>query len=106
MKARIRTSETIQKELTHDEINRIFKLCCLCLNEQFGFGEKRMKKFCERVSQISGTVHENPEQWYYIDEYLLGKYRMGNLFKYEDLNEREIATKQIHKENGIKWRQY
>ena len=65
MKARIRTNKIIQKELSHDEINRIFKLCCLCLNEQFGFGENRMKKFCERVSQISGTVHENPEQWYY-----------------------------------------
>lgn len=106
MKARIKTAKDIKYELSREEVNRIFKLCCLCLNEKFGFGEKRMKKFCERVSQISGVVHENPEQWYYIDQYLLGKYHMGNLFKHEDLNEREIATKQIHKENGIKWRQY
>lgn len=106
MKARIRTSETIQKELTHDEINRIFKLCCLCLNEQFGFGEKRLKKFCYRLSQMSVEVYEKPEQWYYIDEYLLGHYHMDDVFKREDLEERELATKQIHKENGKKWRQY
>lgn len=106
MKARIRTSETIQKELTHDEINRIFKLCCLCLNEQFGFGEKRLKKFCYRLSQMSVGVYEKPEQWYYIDEYLLDHYHMDDVFKREDLEERELATKQIHKENGKKWRQY
>lgn len=106
MKARTRTSETIQKELTHDEINRIFKLCCLCLNEQFGFGEKRLKKFCYRLSQMSVEVYEKPEQWYYIDEYLLDHYHMDDVFKREDLEERELATKQIHKENGKKWRQY
>lgn len=106
MKARIRTNKIIQKELSHDEINRIFKLCCLCLNEQFGFGENRMKKFCERVSQISGTVHENPEQWYYIDEYLLDRYNMADMFTRENIDERELVSYQIHKEEGKKWRVY
>ena len=106
MKARIKTAKEKADELSRAEVNRIFKLCCLCLNEQFRFGEKRMKKFCERVSQISGAVHENPEQWYYIDEYLLDNYHMDDVFKREDLDERELATKQIHKENGKKWRVY
>jgi len=106
MKARIRTNKIIQKELSHDEINRIFKLCCLCLNEQFGFGEKRLKKFCYRLSQMSVEVYEKPEQWYYIDEYLFKQYNMADMFTPENIDERELASYQIHKEEGKKWRQY
>lgn len=106
MKARIKTEKEKADELSRAEVNRIFKLCCLCLNENFGFGEKRMKDFCIGISKISAKIHENPEQWYYIDEYLLDHYHMDDVFKREDLEERELATKQIHKENGKKWRDY
>lgn len=46
-----------------------------------------------------------PEIWYYIDEILIDNYSM-DFFEPENLQEREKAVKQIHKENGKKWRDY
>ena len=106
MKARVKTAKEKADILSRQEVSRIFKLCCVCLNQAFGFGEKRMKDFCIAVSQLSAKIHETPEQWYYMDEYLIDKYNMGDIFEREDIDEREATTKLIHKEHGRKWREY
>lgn len=106
MKARVKTPRQKYLELEKREIARINKIWMTALNQVYGFGEKRLLEVYADVCERSGEIFNNPEQWYYIDELLLDKFHMADLFEREDIGEREQTAKEIHKENGKKWRQY
>lgn len=88
------------------EILRINKIWLFSLNQLYGFAEKRLTEVYTEVNKQAADLYETPEQWYYVDEKLLDQYHMNDIFDREDISEREIAAKQIHKKHGKKWRQY
>lgn len=106
MKARIKTKKEIGRQLQREEILRIFKLWLFSLNQIYGFGAKRLNRILSEVNAQAAEAYETPELWYYIDEIIIDKYQFGDKFNREDLDEREDTSKQIHKENGRKWRCY
>ena len=48
-------------------MRRFFKLMCVSLNEDFGFGEKRLMRLITRISKVSAE-HANDEVfWTHVD---------------------------------------
>lgn len=105
MKARIPTKYDKFLTLQREEIARINKVWLFALHEIYGFGNERLRKVYEEVFRLSAESFDTPEIWYYIDELLIDRYEM-DFFKPEDLQEREDAMAQKHKDAGIKWRKY
>lgn len=105
MKARVKTRRDIEYQLQRKEIERINKLWLFSLHQCFEFGNVRLRKIYQEICDISEKAYNMPEIWYYIDELLIDNYSM-DFFEPENLQEREKAVKQIHKQNGKKWRDY
>lgn len=106
MKAHVKTAQEKASLLEKSEIMRINKIWMIALNQEFCFGKKRLLDVYAKVCSISGELYEDPEYWLKIDELLLDNLGFSDIIEREDLNEREQAAKEIHKENGKKWRQY
>ena len=84
-------------------ITRTVKMACVILNQDFGFGGKRLEKFLDELLKASNAVFEKPENWYHVDEKL---YALGLDFEEEDIDEREQHTRDIYHENKRKFREY
>lgn len=83
-------------------ITRTVKMACIILNQEFGFGSKRLGKFIDELLKASNAVFEKPENWYHVDEKLKA---LGLDFEEEDIDEREQHTRDIYHENKRKFRE-
>lgn len=106
MKARIKSKREKFLELQKEEILRINKLWLFSINQCFDFEKDKLLEVYEELCKQSADAAERPELWYYVDNLLIDQFGMGDIFTKEDLIERENTLKQIHKENGKKWRCY
>lgn len=84
-------------------INRVMKLSCLILNEEFGFGGKRLDRYVHEMTDRIHKAVQSPEQWYLLDEKLE---KMGLDFPKEDIGEREECSREFFKGKGRKFREY
>lgn len=77
----------VKKEIEkqrNDTMRRFFKIMCIALNEEFGFGEQRLKRLILMISQIA-TEHEHDEvYWEHID---MRMEQMNIEFEVENYNE-------------------
>ena len=103
MKARVQTKLDKLSLLEKIEIARVNKLWYIALNQEFGFGKKRLERVYAEVCDIAGQLYESPEHWIIIDE-RLEKLKANEYLPPEDINEREEIARAIHKANGKKWR--
>ncbi len=81
-KAAIReaVAEEIRKQ-GEDSVRRVFKLMCVSLNDDFGFGAGRLARVIDRINTLS-REHDNDEVfWEHIDKRLA---QMGANFQPED----------------------
>ena len=84
-------------------ILRTVKMACIVLNEEFGFGAKRLSTFFEAMCQKGKAAVDNPEGWFLVDEKL---HKMGMELDDEDIDEREKHSRSIYHEKGRKFREY
>lgn len=59
-----------RKKEQDQAISRTLKMVCVVLNQDFGFGEKRLEKFLDAVFDGGNEVVDRPEEWFHIDEKL------------------------------------
>ena len=99
MKARIKASnmatnrqKKMARELVREElqkqaqgnVRRTFKLLCLSLNEEYGFGKKRLGYLLARISE-NASLHEHDEVfWTHVDKRME---QLGMDFTNEDYEE-------------------
>ena len=91
MKARIPTKGDVLKDYTKGITDRLLKMTCIALMNEFGFGQDRLARFLSKISEISEELSENPHLWIRIDEQLIDKRKLP--FERENLDEREISAK-------------
>ena len=97
MKARIpgrvtRRQEGVIREKVRDEYQRqgqemsrrIFKLFCVSLNKEFGFGKWRLSRLLNEVSVLSNEKQHDEVFWSHIDKVLIEQ--IGIEFPREDYN--------------------
>jgi hypothetical protein len=65
-------------------IRRFFKLMCVSLNEDFGFGEKRLMRLITRISAVSAEHEHDEVYWTHVDRRIE---QLGLEFSKEDDNE-------------------
>lgn len=53
-----------------NSIRRLFKLFCITLNQDFGFGKNRLLKLLDSVSRLSAEHKKDEVYWEHIDRYL------------------------------------
>ena len=96
MKARIPPKHILSKQqrqacveyceqLSEENINRIFKLFCYCLNCDFKFGADRLSRLCHSVEELADKHKSDEIFWEHIDRDL---HKVGLNFndeKYEDI---------------------
>lgn len=71
---------------TEEVMGRFFKLMCVQLNEEFGFGYSRLAKLITRIGDMS-REHENDEVfWTHIDQRIQ---QIGLPFEPEDYEKME-----------------
>lgn len=58
--------ETLSKEL----IEQILKVSLINLNRSFGFGQQRLKKFIDTVTDMFEEHQEDELYWYHVDKIL------------------------------------
>ena len=92
MKAHIKSVEEKKVERLKKEIARTLKVACVVLAEDFDFGEKRLARFLNGMSEKSDWLLENPEQWIKVDDYLIDRMKLDGEFLREDLEEREVSA--------------
>lgn len=83
MKARIKASSIATnrekeraRELVREELNRqaagntrrLFKLFCLCLNNEYGFGKERLERLIRSVSALAEQHEKDEVFWTHIDQ--------------------------------------
>lgn len=101
MKARLNPASVISKaqrkavnQVLQDELNRqqklvmrrFFKLMCVSLSEDFGFGKERLMRVIDRISKVSAE-HANDEIfWVHVDRRIE---QLGLEFSKEDYDEME-----------------
>ena len=73
MKERIR-SEVAEEMLkqTNDITTRVFKLFCVSLHQEFGFGKDRLGRVLGRIEDISTEREHDEVFWAHIDRYCKG----------------------------------
>lgn len=67
---------------SNDMALRFFKLFCVCLNQEFGFGKHRLSKLIQAVNDISTEREQDEIFWAHIDRIVI-EY-IGLDFKRED----------------------
>lgn len=86
-KERERIKKEVGKELqrqSSDLMRRFFKILCLVLNDDHGFGKVRLQRTIQKISRLS-TERENDEAfWQHIDVRMR---QIGLLFDQEDYKE-------------------
>lgn len=92
-----------RKKEQDQAISRTLKMVCVVLNQDFGFGEKRLEKFLDAVFDGGNEVVDRPEEWFHIDEKLS---QIGIFFEPEDLDEREQHSRDLYHDQGRKFRMY
>lgn len=92
MKAHIKTVAEKNSEYINRVIMRTIKIACVVLAEEFDFGEVRLGRFLDGMTEKSDYLLENPEQWVRIDDYLIDKMKLGEAFDRENLDERENSA--------------
>lgn len=98
MKARLPVSAAARRRLLEEQerlmqqiIRRFMKITCCTLNEEFGFGKKRLAKYILQFSDIAGISSHDEEYWYHVDERMK---QLGLDFENEDYDElREFANR-------------
>lgn len=83
MKARVRVfdratnkQKQMAKDLIKEELQRqakgnmrrIFKLLCLCLNEEYGFGKHRLSNVIHKVSKLTEEKEYDEVFWTHVDQ--------------------------------------
>lgn len=82
-KKRIRQEvDNYYQQAGNDMTRRVFKLFCLALNEEFGFGKKRLSRLIAKVSEWSLKSAEDEVFWSHLDRLLID--RMGIDFEREN----------------------
>lgn len=68
-----------------DVARRFFKLMCISLNDDFGFGKQRLEKVIRKINDLS-LAHENDEAfWSHVDVATIDQ--IGIEFERENYNE-------------------
>lgn len=68
--ARIRTE--VKKEFekqSNDMARRFFKLFCVALHQEFGFGKDRFERVIAKIQEISGEREHDEVFWSHVDNY-------------------------------------
>lgn len=84
----LRMKIEIQKELEKqrdDNVRRIFKLFCVALNQQYGFGKIRSTRLISKVAELIEQSKTDEIFWYHIDKKVIDD--IGILFDREDYEE-------------------
>lgn len=84
-------------------IGRVMKLSSLILNEEFGFGARRLDRFNQEMTERIQKAVNTPELWFYVDEKLEA---LGLPFPREDIDERIDHSRDLMHEKGRKFREY
>lgn len=61
--------EEFQKQ-SNNMTRRVFKLFCIALHQEFGFGKDRLKRTIAKVEEIGGERDQDEVFWAHIDNYL------------------------------------
>ena len=61
--------EEYSQKCEEDRLRRLLKLCCVVLNEDFGFGQQRLLKFIFKVESLATDTDE--VFWHHIDRKLI-----------------------------------
>jgi hypothetical protein len=79
--------ELVQEEMrkqAQGNVRRVFKLLCLSLNEEYGFGKKRLGYILARISE-NASLHDHDEVfWTHVDQRME---QIGMEFTHEDYEE-------------------
>jgi hypothetical protein len=85
MVAKERVAEWLKKNEEHI-VRRKLKIVCIALNDEFGFGAKRLAKLIFAINRISKEWDDNPCYWTMVDRRLE---QMGLPFEKENYEELE-----------------
>lgn len=69
-KQKAAVKEYIQQELRQQQkgsTRRIFKLFCVALHEEYGFGKKRLSNVLHNVTKVCEEKRDDPVFWTHID---------------------------------------
>lgn len=83
--ARQNVAEWLKKNEEHI-VRRKLKIVCIALNDEFGFGAKRLAKLIFAINRISKEWDDNPCYWTMVDRRLK---QMGLPFEKENYDELE-----------------
>lgn len=92
-KAAIRdaVAEEMRKQ-GQDSIRKMFKLMCISLNEDFGFGAGRLLRVIECISELSEKYEHDEVYWEHVDKRLA---QIGIPFDPEDYEQMERERKNV-----------
>ena len=57
------------KEQSNDMTRRVFKLFCVSLHQEFGFGKDRLNRLIAKVEEISTEREQDEVFWSHVDRY-------------------------------------
>ena len=83
--ARQNVAEWLKKNEEHI-VRRKLKIVCIALNDEFGFGAKRLARLIFAINRISKEWDDNPCYWTMVDRRLE---QMGLPFEKENYDELE-----------------
>ena len=83
--AKQRVAEWLKKN-EEDIVRRKLKVVCIALNDEFGFGGKRLARLIFAINKLSKEWDDNPVFWTQVDRRLE---QMGLPFPKEDYNKLE-----------------
>ena len=92
MKAHIESFNEKKRKYEDRLIMRTIKIACIVLAEEFGFGKKRLCRFLGGMTKKGDYLLKNPEQWVRMDDYLIDKLKIKDMFDRENLDERENSA--------------
>lgn len=87
MQARIRPADRLSKEQraamqayaraefvkqAQDNVRRLFKLMCLSLHEEFGFGKDRCTRLIGRINALAAEHERDEVYWQHVDSVMRG----------------------------------
>ena len=81
--------QTVREEFQkqgHEMARRYFKLFCVALNRDYGFGRERLKKVIGEIEKTSSQSFDDPIFWTHIDKVCIDELKMP--FEREDYAER------------------
>ena len=68
-----------------DIMRRYFKILCVTLNEEFGFGAERLLKVVDKIDKVCSEHINDEEYWYHIDKRVIEQIKVP--FEYENYKE-------------------